>query len=178
MGKFMFVDNSNVWIEGMKVSAVYKGLAPDVITAGEMRLADAAWRIDFGKLYQALNGDNVIKAFLYGSTPPPNDSLWGCSKVAGFEVKTFERSYYTNREKKVDAQIAADMFEVAVDEAVKGEDEILLIAGDADYVPQIEKIKKRNIRVVVAFWDHASRELVEIADRFVSLNTLIDQISR
>jgi hypothetical protein len=65
MGKFMFVDNINVWIEGMKVSAVYKGIAPDVITAGEMRLADATWRIDFGKLYQALNGKNVIKA-LFG----------------------------------------------------------------------------------------------------------------
>jgi hypothetical protein len=76
MGKFMFVDNSNVWIEGMKVSAVCKGAAPDVFTAGEMRLADATWRIDFGKLYQAINGVNVKKAFLYGSTPPT--IVYGC----------------------------------------------------------------------------------------------------
>jgi len=177
MGKFLFVDNSNVWIEGMKVSAVYKGFVPDVFAAGDLRLSDSTWRIDFGKLYHALNGNTLKKAFLYGSVPPLNDSLWDRAERAGFEVKTFERSRYNNREKKVDTQIAADMFEVAVDEAVAGEDEILLIAGDADYVPQIEKIKKRGIRVIVAFWDHASRELVEQADQFISLNTLLTQIS-
>ena len=92
MNKHLFVDNSNVWLEGMKVSAVAKGMAPDVFHASEYRITDPSWRIDFGKLYQALNGTTIVQACLYGSTPPPNDSLWEKARQAGFHVHTFERS--------------------------------------------------------------------------------------
>lgn len=34
-----------------------------------------------------------------------------------------------------------------------------LIAGDAGYIPVIRKIKSRNFRVQVLFWNHASIEL-------------------
>lgn len=177
MNKHLFVDNSNVWIEGMKVSAVAKGMAPDVFYASEYRITDPSWRIDFGKLYQALNETTLIQAALYGSTPPPNDSLWDKARQAGFHVYTFERSRYNNKEKKVDGQIAADMFETAVELDQSIQHELILIAGDADYVPVIEKIKKRGIKVTVAFWDHASRELVQVADQFISLNGLLDTIA-
>ena len=177
MNKHLFVDNSNVWIEGMKVSAVAKGIVPDIFHASEYRITDSLWRIDFGKLYQVLNGANVVDAFLYGSTPPPNDSLWHKAGQAGFQVRTFERSRYNNKEKKVDGQIAADMFELAVDLKTQSQHEIILIAGDADYVPVIEKIKKRGVKLTVAFWDHASRELIQVADQFISLNELRDVIA-
>ncbi len=33
MANFLYVDNSNVWIEGMHVAAAVRGLAPDVWSA-------------------------------------------------------------------------------------------------------------------------------------------------
>ena len=51
-----------------------------------------------------------------------------------------------------------------------GEDEITLVAGDADYVPTIERLRARGFTVHVVFWDHASRELQEAATKFTPLN--------
>lgn len=49
-----------------------------------------------------------------------------------------------------------------------GEDEIALVAGDSDYVPAIEKLKKRGIPVHVVFWGHAAREVRESATKFIN----------
>ena len=40
MKKYIYVDNSNLWIEGRKVSAVHKGDAVDVWQATEQSLFD------------------------------------------------------------------------------------------------------------------------------------------
>ena len=59
-----------------------------------------------------------------------------------------------------------------------GEDEVTLVSGDADYVPAIEKLKRRDITVNVVFWDHAARELKEEASNFVSLNEYLWLVKR
>ena len=59
-----------------------------------------------------------------------------------------------------------------------GEDEITLVAGDADYVPAIEKLKKRNIPVHVVFWAYASRELKEVATKFINLDPYLEHLAR
>ncbi len=51
MGLFVYVDNSNVWIEGQRVSAVAKGMAPDIWTAMNASICDHTWSYDFGRLY-------------------------------------------------------------------------------------------------------------------------------
>ncbi len=40
MSNFLYVDNSNVWIEGMHVSAVVQGIAPDIWSALNHRICD------------------------------------------------------------------------------------------------------------------------------------------
>ncbi|MGZ8707315.1 MAG: hypothetical protein ACXW0R_08025 [Gaiellaceae bacterium] len=64
MANFVYVDNSNVWIEGMHVSA-RRGLAPDIWTAQDEKITDGDWRIDFGKLYSIAGGDIVGRAVLF-----------------------------------------------------------------------------------------------------------------
>ena len=59
-----------------------------------------------------------------------------------------------------------------------GEDEITLVAGDSDYVPAIEKLKKRNIPVHVVFWNHAARELKETASKFINLDPYLEHLAR
>jgi len=55
-------------------------------------------------------------------------------------------------------------------------DEITLVAGDKDYVPVVEKVRRRGLTFHVVFWDHAARELREACSAFVSLNQYLDHL--
>jgi len=59
-----------------------------------------------------------------------------------------------------------------------GKDEITLVSGDSDYVPAIEKLKKRGIPVHVVFWGHAARELKEAATKFINLDPYLEHLAR
>jgi len=79
-----------------------------------------------------------------------------------------------NREKKIDmglgVTIMVDAFTLIQD---KKEDEMILIAGDSDYVPVVQAVVQQGIPLSVWFWEHASRELKEAATSFVSLDSYI-----
>ncbi|HEY2093380.1 MAG TPA: NYN domain-containing protein [Thermoanaerobaculia bacterium] len=177
MANLLYVDNSNVWIEGMHVAAVKHGLAPNIREAQSARICDNRWKIDFGKLFEFAGGDRseVKKATLFGSRPPPNDSLWDTAKRKGFEVVVYDRSV-ANREKKIDTDIVATMIEDTFTILDPKTDEMTLVAGDSDYVPAIEKIRKREITFHVVFWNHAARELREAATKFIALDPYLEHL--
>ena len=179
MGNLLYVDNSNVWIEGMHVAAARNGLAPDVWAAVQNRICDYSWKIDFGKLFQFAGGDraDVKRAALFGSRPPKNDSLWAAATKYGFEPIVYDRNV-ADREKKIDTDIVATMIEDSYELLTIGKDEITLVAGDSDYVPAIEKLTKRKIPVHVVFWGHAARELREAATKFVNLDPYLDHLNK
>lgn len=73
------------------------------------------------------------------------------------------------RQKGVDTQLSVDMvvgaftgaFQVAV-----------LVAGDADFIPAVQEVKRRGVLVVVAACESSlSEDLVAAADRFVPIAT-------
>ena len=101
MASLVYVDNSNLWIEGMHVSAVKKGMAPDVFTAQQTKTCDNSWSYDFGKMLYFAGGEkaNIKKAMLFGSRPPKNDSLWDLAERNGFTVTVYDRNVQ-NKEKK------------------------------------------------------------------------------
>jgi hypothetical protein len=177
MANFLYVDRSNVWIEGMHVSAVQIGMVPDLWTAQQHKICDTSWQLDFGKLFQFAGGerDEVKHAVLFGSRPPPSDSIWEAAKRKGFEVVVYDRNV-RNKEKKIDTDIVATMMQDSYEFVTPNQDEMTLVAGDADYVPMIEKLKARNIPVHVCFWDHASKEIRECASKFVSLNPFLNHL--
>ena len=179
MANLLYVDNSNVWIEGMHVAAARNGLAPDVWSAVQQRICDYNWKIDFGKLFQFAGGDRnlVKKAGLFGARPPKNDSLWTAAEKNGFEVIVYDRNI-AGHEKKIDTDIVATMIEDSYEILTIGQDEITLVSGDSDYVPAIEKLKKRGIPVHVVFWGHAARELKEVATKFVNLDPYLDHLAK
>jgi uncharacterized LabA/DUF88 family protein len=178
MANFVYVDNSNVWIEGMHVAAVVSGMAPSVYLAQQNKLCDTSWKLDFGRLLQFAGGQkkDIGRAVLYGSKPPPNDSLWKAAKAQGFEVVVHERNPYSGKEKKVDANIVTDVTADSYELMKAGRDEITLVAGDTDYVPLIEKLRGKGFQFDVCFWDHAGREIREAASTFVSLNAYFEHL--
>lgn len=177
MANYLYVDNSNVWIEGMHVAAVAHGMAPNIFAAQEHKICDYGWKIDFGKLLQFAGGNRpeIGRAVLYGSRPPPNDSLWAAAKREGFEVIVHERSL-KGSEKKVDTNIATDVVYDALRRMDPAKDEVTLVAGDSDYVPTVEKLMADTYKFYVVFWDHAARELREACTQFTSLNPHLEHL--
>lgn len=67
-GIWIFVHQSNMWIEAKKLYGRQKGFKSD---------QDHRVRIDMGKLADVLaGGREEVKGKLYGSEPPPIDTVW------------------------------------------------------------------------------------------------------
>lgn len=176
MRNYLYVDNSNVWIEGMHVRAVAEGLAPDIWTAQQQRIT-VPWKMDFGRLFEFAAGTDrsqIGRAVLYGSRPPPNDSLWRSAERKGFEVVVHDRRF--GREKKVDINIATDIMADSFQRMQPG-DEVTLVSGDSDFVPTIENVRGRGFDVHLVFWDHSSQELKSACSSFTSLNRYIGHLT-
>ncbi len=181
MGKnFTYVDNSNVFIEGSRVSAVVKGLpgAATIIEAMNNRIVDYDWQIDYGSLHQFACGDpaEIGGAHLWGS-PPPGDSFWEMVERHGFKVTTYDRNA-AGKEKEVDVAIAHKMTKDAYSGVVTPRDEMTLVAGDKDYVPMVEDLVANKFVIHVVFWDHAAAELKAVASKFTSLNPYLDFLTK
>lgn len=178
---FVYVDNSNLYIEGMRVSAVQRGLVPSVQEAMALHTVDHDWSYDFGKLYQAICPDTaqIGRSALFGSRPPANDSLWEMARVEGFEVTTFDRNF-ANHEKEVDVAISTLLMEDSYEhmQATRG-DRAVLVSGDRDYVPTVKSLARRGLPTTVVFWDHATARLLrETADDYVVLDPLFQHLTR
>lgn len=178
MSYFVFVDNSNVWIEGKIASAVSKGWAKSPSLAHSAKIEDTSWRIDFGKLLNFVtsgNISNVKHAILFGSKPPANDSLWNAMRNAKFEVEALDRNF-ANKEKAIDTGIVQRIDKCLYREAEKG-DIFILILGDKDFIHSVQAIRAENCISKVAFWENASAELISEADEFINLTPNISAIS-
>ncbi len=138
-------------------------------------IVDPAWNIDYGKLYQFLCGEDAV-ARLWGS-PPPGDSFWNMVERKGFTVTVYEKNV-ANHEKKVDVAIGHRMTKDAYTVIDKSKDELLLVSGDADFMPVITDLVSEGFKVEVAFWDHAAREVRDAASKFISLDAYHGHFSR
>ncbi len=178
MASFVYIDNSNVFIEGQHVSAVRHGMAMSIFDAQQQRISDRDYKLDFGRLYEFSGATKDGGAKLFGSRPPPNDTLWTIAKKAGFEVTVFDRSEWTGKEKMVDTAIVAALMRDAYTKVKKETDEIILMAGDSDYTPPVEQLVADGYKVEVVFWDHAASALKRAATKFTSLNQYLDHLAK
>lgn len=178
MGYYVFMDNSNVWIEGKYASAVKKGMATDILDAHNKKMCDNSWKLDFGKLLSTVVDGKlteVKEAVVIGSKPTQKDSLWKAMETAGFTVKTHQRNQ-ANKEKKVDTGIVQYINDTLYEKSSEG-DIFVLVMGDKDYVPVVETIERKNRQVVIAFWDNVAGELIAAASNYMNLNDKFEEIT-
>lgn len=178
MSYFVFVDNSNVWIEGKYASAVFQKWVNDMYEAHNTNVIDNSWRIDFGKLLNLVTDNNptdVKKALLLGSRPPHQDSFWNIVKNSGFNVETLDRNA-NNREKAIDTGIVQKIDKCLYCES-KETDTFVLVAGDKDFIHSIRAIREEKRTARVVFWDNISAELKAEADEFIDLSQNLQAIS-
>ena len=180
MANYIFVDNSNVWIEGQYVSAVKKKQAISIDDAHTRDVGDHEWRVDFGRLFDLAGGydkANVGRAVLFGSKPPATDSLWDSARRMGFDVITMDR--IRGKEKKIDTGVTTEMISTVIDFKLDpAKDRFILVAGDRDFVPPVEKLVGWGYTVTVMFWDHAAAELKGAATVFKSINRDLDRLRK
>ena len=178
MSYFIFVDNSNVWIEGKIASAVAKGYVANTVDAHQRGIEDSSWRIDYGKLLNVVadgNRTDINKAIMYGSKPPHNDSMWNAFRAAQYEVNTLDRNA-AGKEKAVDTSIVCDINKYLYTQSNEN-DIFVLVMGDKDFLPALEAIRAYKRKSIVAFWDNASGELISGADKFINLTQSLASIT-
>lgn len=170
--EFVFVDVSNIWIEGQRVSAVRTGLARNIWEAQARRCLDFSWRIDVRGLREVLvdwSDNRVEKATLFGSSTENGSAWWEAAGREGFAVLPCLRPL-GGREKGVDVALASAVMKVAHARMRARTDLVTLVTGDADFVPLVDDVRSLGFRVKVCFWEHANPELKTAADEFVDLN--------
>ena len=146
---WIYVDNSNIWIHAKQLTARRKRMK----TKEDHRV-----RIDIGKLTSVVaNGRPVAQGFLYASEPPAVDTVWQKIKDCGWRLPLPKRtSKLIEKEKGVDAQLVADIIEMACTTPEKQRTTIAIISGDADVMPAIQKVLKyKGWKVEVYMWKDA-----------------------
>lgn len=167
-GLRLFIDNSNVFIEGQRVARETFKYDDDLVLR---------FRVNYGGLLEFVRKDrDLSEAVLVGSRPPPNDKLWNRLKGLGIEPRIFDRSIYTGREKRVDAEMTNAIRDALDDNRQPGT--IALVAGDADYVPTLERCLKKNWAVELYFWAQASSDLKRMPGvKFFDLATGFNEVT-
>ena len=114
---------------------------------------DRGFRVDFGQMLLEVCRDTdgkarpVASAYIAGVIPD-DDSFWKAAESKGFTVR---RGYLGsgNRSKQDDAYLIAEIVETIWSQP--GPATIILVAGDADYVPPMIKSIQKGWRNEVAF---------------------------
>lgn len=166
----LYLDNSNFFIEGQRLSAVKKKLGvSSIFEAMQRGVLDNSFRLDYSKARDVFDahGRHALK-YVFASTRKNYQTFnFGVIEREGFIVRVFER---THKEKRVDNALSDRMRDDAWNcpEGIAG---MTLVAGDADYFDIVDKIQSAGIPVTVMFWSHAtSRDLRNIAARFIALD--------
>ncbi len=115
---------------------------------------DRGYRIDFGELLRVAatsseteTAREVGSAYIAGIVPD-DDSFWDVAKSKGFEV---HRGYLnkSGRSKQDDAYLITFIMKTLYEK--ESPSTIVLVAGDADYVPPLEQCIEKGWRVEIAF---------------------------
>jgi hypothetical protein len=83
----------------------------NVYDAMKNGILDYDYKMSFGRLHEFVAEQDRSKtawAVLFGSRPPPDDSIWRYAERAGFELILEDRNV-ANKEKKIDTGIVSAM---------------------------------------------------------------------
>jgi NYN domain-containing protein len=175
MAVYVYVDNSKLWAEGKRLSAVKAGLAFGMHDAIARDVLDNSWTHDLGRLYQAVcpANETIGSSSLFGCRPLERDSVWALATQHGFDLSVTEFDPADAYDVAVATRVMADSYE----HMVPG-DKAVLVAGGGNYLPVIDSLRSRKLDIVVAFWHHATARELRTGDvEFLSLDEIFDDVT-
>ena len=138
--------------------------------------------INMGKLLDLLrNGRDIVRATAYSPiSDNPAEPLEEQKFVAPFVpyeyrivTKPLKRFADGSIKGNFDVEMAIDMLTMA-----DRLDVIAIVSGDADFARAVEVVQTRGVRVeVVAFAGSSSLEMRSLADQYIELGSVIDQVT-
>ena len=158
----VFVDNSNVWIEAMKLGSKLKNFN---------RKQDHRVRINYGPLTDVVARGRRSKGTLYGSEPPKVDAVWKKIKEREWRIDISQKST-RGKEKEVDSKIITDMLTLTLDPSHRPST-VVLISGDRDMLPAVKRIleEAQSWKIEIYIWeDVLSHKVKELEDMYENLS--------
>jgi len=124
---------------------------------------DLSFRIDFGEMLVEVSKDaegkpRPVKSAYIAGVIPDDDSFWQIAENQGFTVR---RGFLGSggRSKQDDAYLIADLTAAVYEQ--QGPSTVVLVAGDADYVPPLIKSLDKGWRNEVAFINRGASSALE-----------------
>ena len=139
------------------------------------------YKMDIKKLVNKLVGDRfLVRPYFYcaiGVPPSPQQVKFHQKlRYSGITVVTKPLKKRGNKwaEKGVDVALVTDMLGMAFRNAY---DVAIVVSGDKDLEGAIEEVKRLGKRVEVASFEHSiSEDTKLLADRFISIDKIMDEI--
>lgn len=143
------------------------------------------WRISYEKLMDYFKAEcgADLKCFVYKGVDENNykqKKFLDLLDINGYivrtkaikKIRTGKSSYKWKN--NLDVELALEMVDL-----INSYDSVVLMSGDSDFAAPLIRIKNRNKNIVViSSRGRISRELLEIADKYISLDKLRDKISQ
>ncbi|MHA2406054.1 MAG: LabA-like NYN domain-containing protein [Candidatus Hermodarchaeia archaeon] len=139
------------------------------------------FQVDVLKLINTLaKNRRLIRPYFYcGQKTPPEEAqlkFFHKLRYSGVTVVTRPLKQTGSRwmEKGIDVALVTDLLRLAFRNAF---DVAIIVSGDRDFAKAFEEVKHLGLKVEVAAFDYAiGDELKRIADRFISLDTIANDI--
>ena len=148
----VLIDNSNLWIEGMKFSASASESADTF---------DRSWRLDFGKLLACIClQEQLREAVLYGSKPPSCDTIWEKAEEKNIKCEIFWRSVHTNAEKQVDGALIDKLTATVVECST----EIRIMQNRKTELEDSIAVSRANVRAFMETIENISETKIQQAE--------------
>lgn len=157
-------------------------------------------RLNFGGFSARLAaGEEVLRTYYYDcppyqSNPPTEDErrryaakdrfFNALKQLPRYQVRhgklayrgTDERGNPIFVQKRIDIMIGVDMVQLA---ATRQINRAILVAGDSDFVPAIDEVKRHGVLTCLYHGQNSHRELWEACDERIEINrTLVDAVRR
>lgn len=165
-----------------ETSVISRGRIAIFMNAGSLFYAalQLGITIDYSKLLAYLtDGDRLLRCFFYTGVDPDNDKQQGFLlwlRRNGYRVIAKELTQYADGSKKanVAVEIAVDMLSL-----VDHYDTAVLINSDGSLAYAVDAVSYKGVRVeVVGLRSITSESLIQIADRYIDLGQIKEQIQK
>ncbi|HIK56531.1 MAG TPA: NYN domain-containing protein [Synechococcales cyanobacterium M55_K2018_004] len=136
--------------------------------------------IDYARLLKCLTGNRrLVRAYFYTGVDPTNEKqqgflLW--MRRNGYRVVTKELVQLPDGSKKanLDVEIAVDMMQLS-----QYCDLMVLLSGDGDLAYAVNTIAYRGVQMeVISLRSMTSDSLINVADRYIDLETIKHELQR
>ena len=142
------------------------------------------YRLDYKKLVEKLTEDrNLIRVYYFASSAvPPIKSQTNFYEALEINhnfrtiIKPLKGSGNRRREKGVDVALVTDFLSLGYKKAY---DIGIIVSGDQDYAPAIEKVQDLGIQIEIASFRHSiGRDLLKVCDRRIYLDDIANDIEK